>query len=148
MNSDILYITLYTLLGSALGTFIILLVARYVPGLIDRLTPNIDEQKEIVRGNQAAAQFFGLVSAAVIIGGSIVVAAAVLGGRLWVTGGYDGGELTTVEVYDPATNTWDRSKAPMTTQRHYHALAVLFGELHAIGGAGSPVACVILLIRK
>ena len=80
MNSDILYITLYTLLGSALGTFIILLVARYVPGLIDRLTPNIDEQKEIVRGNQAAAQFYGLVSAAVIIGVSIVVAAAVLGG--------------------------------------------------------------------
>ena len=40
----------------------------------------IDEQKEIVRGNQAAAQFYGLVSAAVIIGVSIVVAAAVLGG--------------------------------------------------------------------
>ena len=80
MNSDVLYITLYTLLGSALGTFIILLVARYGPGLIDRLTPNIDEQKEIVRGNQAAAQFYGLVSAAIIIGVSIVVAAAVLGG--------------------------------------------------------------------
>jgi len=80
MNSDILYITLYTLVGAALGTFITLLVARYVPGLIDRLTPNIDEQREIVRGNQAAAQFYGLVSAAVIIGVSIVVAAAVLGG--------------------------------------------------------------------
>ena len=80
MNNDILYILIYTLVGGGLGTFIILIVARFVPGLIDRLTPNIDEQKEIVRGNQAVAQFHGLVSAAVIIGVSIVVAAAVLGG--------------------------------------------------------------------
>jgi len=80
MNNDILYILLYTLVGGGLGTLIILCVARFVPGLIDRLTPNIDEQKEIVRGNQAVAQFHGLVSAAVIIGVSIVVAAAVLGG--------------------------------------------------------------------
>ena len=80
MNNDILYILLYTLVGGGLGTLIILFVARFVPGLIDRLTPNIDEQKEIVRGNQAVAQFHGLVSAAVIIGVSIVVAAAVLGG--------------------------------------------------------------------
>ncbi len=80
MNNDILYILLYTLVGGGLGTLIILIVARCVPGLIDRLTPNIDEQKEIVRGNQAAAQFYGLISAAVIIGVSIVIAAAVLGG--------------------------------------------------------------------
>jgi hypothetical protein len=64
-------------------------------------------------------------------------AATVLGGRLWVTGGNDGEQdLTTVEVFDPATNAWDRSKAPMTTGRCDHALAVLFGELHAIGGYG------------
>jgi N-acetylneuraminic acid mutarotase len=60
-------------------------------------------------------------------------AATVLGGRLWVTGGVSGGR-TTVEVFDPATNAWDRSKTAMTTRRHSHALAVLFGELHAIGG--------------
>ena len=64
-------------------------------------------------------------------------AATVLGGRLWVTGGFDGEQvLTTAEVFDPATNAWDRSKAPMTTGRYFHALAVLFGELHAIGGNG------------
>jgi hypothetical protein len=62
------------------------------------------------------------------------LAATVLGGRLWVTGGYGRGERTTVEVFNPATNAWDQSKAPMTTDRCYHALAVLFGELHAIGG--------------
>ena len=54
-----------------------------------------------------------------------------------MTGGDDGRQrLTTVEVFDPATNAWDRSKAPMTTARCLHTLAVLFGELHAIGGRG------------
>jgi hypothetical protein len=48
--------------------------------LIDRLTPNIDEQKEIVRGNSAVAEYFGRVAGATIIGLSLVVAAAVLGG--------------------------------------------------------------------
>ena len=61
-----------------------------------------------------------------------------LGGRLWVTGGVGAqvGAQTTVEVFDPATNEWDGSKASMTTGRLYHALAVLHGELHAIGGDG------------
>jgi hypothetical protein len=48
--------------------------------LIDRLTPNIDEQKEIVRGNSAVAEYFGRVAGATIIGMSLVIAAAVLGG--------------------------------------------------------------------
>jgi len=48
--------------------------------LIDRLTPNIDEQKEIVRGNSAAAEYFGRIVGATILGLSIVAAAAVLGG--------------------------------------------------------------------
>jgi len=34
------------------------------PRLIDRLTPNIDEGKEIARGNLAVAQYFGLSSPA------------------------------------------------------------------------------------
>ena len=51
-----------------------------LPRLIDRMTPNIDEEKEIARGNVAVAEYFGRVVAASIIGISIVVAAAVLGG--------------------------------------------------------------------
>ena len=43
-------------------------------------------------------------------------------------------------VFDPATNAWDQSKRPMTTGRAYHALAVLHGELHAIGGAGGETS--------
>jgi hypothetical protein len=44
------------------------------------LTPNIDEEKEIIRGNTAVAEYFGRIVGACIIGLSIVVAAAVLGG--------------------------------------------------------------------
>ena len=60
---------------------------RLVPGFFggwrfDRVTPGIDEHKEIVRGNQAVAEYFGRLVSAAILGVSIVVAAAVLGGIL------------------------------------------------------------------
>jgi uncharacterized membrane protein YjfL (UPF0719 family) len=67
-------------LGGLLGIGLVLLAATFLPRLIDRLTPNIDEGKEIARGNQAVAQYFGLVVAGSIVGLSIVIAAAVLGG--------------------------------------------------------------------
>ena len=38
-----------------------------------------------------------------------------------------------MEVFDPASNTWDATKAAMTTGRYGHALAVLDGELYAVG---------------
>jgi len=41
--------------------------------------------------------------------------------------------LSTVEVYDPAANTWS-TKAPMPTPRYLHAAAVVNGVLYAIGG--------------
>ena len=60
---------------------------------------------------------------------------AVLDGKLWAAGGFNsGGALASVEVFDPASNTWDATKAAMTTARRGHALAVLDGELHAVGG--------------
>ena len=37
-------------------------------------------------------------------------------------------------VFDPAKNTWDTTKCRMNAKRRGHALAVLDGELHAIGG--------------
>lgn len=69
-----------TLVGSILGIAMILWSATFLPRLIDRLTPNLDEEKEIARGNAAVAQYFGRIVAACIIGVSIVVAAAVVGG--------------------------------------------------------------------
>jgi len=70
----------FSVVGGFLGMLLVLLASCIVPRVIDRLTPNIDEQKEIVRGNSAAAEYFGRLVGASILGMSIVVAAAVLGG--------------------------------------------------------------------
>jgi uncharacterized membrane protein YjfL (UPF0719 family) len=70
----------FSFIGGLVGMALVLVSSLIVPRLIDRLTPNIDEQKEIVRGNSAVAEYFGRVAGATIIGMSLVVAAAVLGG--------------------------------------------------------------------
>ena len=69
-------------IGGLIGIGLVILAASYLPRLIDRLTPNIDEGRELARGNQAVAQYFGLVVAGCVVGVSIVIAAAVLGGIL------------------------------------------------------------------
>jgi hypothetical protein len=71
---------LFALIGALLGIALVLLAAAFVPRVLDKFTPSIDEGREIVRGNTAVAQYFGLVCGAAILGLSIVVAAAVLGG--------------------------------------------------------------------
>jgi uncharacterized membrane protein YjfL (UPF0719 family) len=70
----------FSTIGALIGTVLVLVSTLVVPRILDRLTPNIDEQKEIVRGNQAVAEYFGRVVGAAILGVSIVVAAAVLAG--------------------------------------------------------------------
>ena len=70
----------FSVVGGLLGMVLVLMASVVVPRLVDRLTPNIDEQKEIVRGNAAVAEYYGRLVAAAILGVSIVVAAAVLGG--------------------------------------------------------------------
>jgi ABC-type antimicrobial peptide transport system permease subunit len=71
---------IFCLLGGLVGMILVLWAAVLVPRVVDRLTPRMDEQREIARGNMAVAEYFGRVVAAAIIGVSIVVAAAVLGG--------------------------------------------------------------------
>ena len=70
----------FSVVGGLIGMVLVLAASCVVPRLIDRLTPNIDEQKEIVRGNGAVAEYYGRLVGAAILGMSIVVAAAVLGG--------------------------------------------------------------------
>jgi len=71
---------LFSIIGAAVGILLVLGSAVFLPRLIERVTPNLDEEKEIARGNVAVAEYFGRVAAASIIGVSIVVAGAVLGG--------------------------------------------------------------------
>ncbi len=79
---DMLWAVAFSLLGGMVGIVLILAAAALLPRLIDRLTPDLDEEKEIARGNVAVAEYFGRVVSAAIIGASIVVAAAVLAGVL------------------------------------------------------------------
>jgi len=72
----------FSVVGGLVGMMLVLLASVIVPRLIDRFTPNIDEQKEIIRGNRAVAEYYGRLVGAAILGVSIVVAAAVLGGVL------------------------------------------------------------------
>ena len=70
----------FSLVGGVIGVMLILIATMILPRLIDKFTPNIDENKEIARGNQAVAEYFGRIVSACIIGISIVIAAAILGG--------------------------------------------------------------------
>jgi N-acetylneuraminic acid mutarotase len=62
-------------------------------------------------------------------------AAAVVDGKIYAISGvaYGGPTYDTVEVYDPATNTWSTG-APMPTTAHGLAGAALNGKIYAIGG--------------
>ena len=73
------WLVVFAFVGGVVGILLILGAATILPWLINLLTPTIDEEKEIVRGNVAVAEYFGRVVAAAIIGVSIIIAAAVLG---------------------------------------------------------------------
>jgi drug/metabolite transporter (DMT)-like permease len=70
----------FSVVGGLVGMMLVLLASVIVPRLIDRFTPNMDEQKEIIRGNSAVAEYYGRLVSSAILGVSLVVAAAVLGG--------------------------------------------------------------------
>ena len=71
---------IFIVISAIVGTVLILASTVIISKLLDRLTPNIDEDKEIARGNRAVAEYFGRIVSAAIIGISIVIAAAILGG--------------------------------------------------------------------
>ncbi|MEW6013655.1 MAG: hypothetical protein AB1602_09690, partial [Elusimicrobiota bacterium] len=55
-------------------------ISQKIPKIFDKITPNIDEDKEMIRGNLAVAEYFGKIVSAGIIGISIIIAAAVIAG--------------------------------------------------------------------
>jgi hypothetical protein len=70
----------FIVVAAGVGIALILASTWIVPKLIDRFTPNIDEEKEIAVGNRAVAEYFGRIVAATITGISVVIAAAIVGG--------------------------------------------------------------------
>jgi uncharacterized membrane protein YjfL (UPF0719 family) len=75
---------LISCVGAVVGVVLVLAASLVLPHLIERMTPNLDEDKEIARGNVAVAEYFGRIVAAAIIGVSIVVAASVAAGIMAV----------------------------------------------------------------
>ena len=71
---------LYTIVGAITGVILIILVSIFIPKIIAGITPRINEEKELIRGNRAVGDYYGRVVAAVIIGISIVIAAAIIAG--------------------------------------------------------------------
>jgi hypothetical protein len=80
MIGDIQNAVVFTVIGACLGIILILISSLLVPKIIAMMTPRIDEEKELVRGNIAVSEYYGRVVAAVIIGISIVIAAAIIAG--------------------------------------------------------------------
>ena len=80
VTQNIGWAVVFSFVGGVVGIILVLASSLVLPRLIARMTPNIDEEKEIARGNVAVAQYFGRIVAASIVGMSIVVGAAVLGG--------------------------------------------------------------------
>lgn len=71
---------IFTVAGGLIGICLVLLATLFIPKVLARLTPNMNEDKEIANGNRAVAEYFGRIVAATIIGSSIVIAAAIFTG--------------------------------------------------------------------
>ena len=80
IGEGMLQASIFTLLGAVLGIFGLLFAAAYIPGILSRFTPNIDEEEEIAKGNAAVADYFGKVVGATIIGVSLIISAAIIAG--------------------------------------------------------------------
>jgi len=73
---------IYTFVSGLTGIALLLFATYLVPRIVDRLTPAIDDQNEILRGNLAIATYIGKITQAVIVGISVVVAAAIIAGAM------------------------------------------------------------------
>ncbi|CDI97038.1 kelch ECH associated protein 1 [Echinococcus multilocularis] len=68
------------------------------------------------------------------------LSASVLDGKIWVFGGYDGNEfLSSVEVYDPARDTWTRTTV-MPCGKSGHAVVTSREPVAAIAASASASA--------
>jgi ABC-type antimicrobial peptide transport system permease subunit len=78
--SAVAWAVIFTVAGGLIGICLILLATLFIPKVLARLSPNMNEDKEIANGNQAVAEYFGRIVAATIIGISVVIAAAIFAG--------------------------------------------------------------------
>ena len=77
---DLFTAIVFTVLGGVLGLALLMSCVIIAPKILYSLTPKIDEEKEIARGNTAVAHYFGAIMQAIIIGMSIIIGAAIIAG--------------------------------------------------------------------
>jgi uncharacterized membrane protein len=70
----------FTLVGVCVGLVCMVLAAVFAPKIVNMLTPDINEEKEILKGNVAVARYFGGIVQAIIIGIAIIIAASIIAG--------------------------------------------------------------------
>ncbi len=78
--TNILWAVVFSFVGASIGIYLFIKISQKIPKIFDKITPNIDEDKEMIRGNLAVAEYFGKIVSAGIIGISIIIAAAVIAG--------------------------------------------------------------------
>lgn len=78
--TNIGWAVIFSSIGAITGSLLVIAAASFLPKFIDKLTPSIDAEKEILRGNAAIGEYFGRITASAIVGVSVVVAASILGG--------------------------------------------------------------------
>ena len=79
---NIAWALVFALAGGAAGAFLLIWFSSRIPSVFNKITPEMDEGKEIIRGNRAVAEYFGRIVSAAILGVSVIIAAAVLGGLI------------------------------------------------------------------
>jgi hypothetical protein len=77
---NVVWLLIFTVLGAMVGIAALIATVGLIPKIVGKFTPHIDEEAEIVRGNQAVAAYFGRVVGATIIGVSIIIGCAVIAG--------------------------------------------------------------------
>lgn len=78
--TNILWAVIFSFVGAGIGIYLFIKISQKIPKIFDKITPHIDEDKEMIRGNLAVAEYFGKIVSAGIIGISIIIAAAVIAG--------------------------------------------------------------------
>jgi hypothetical protein len=80
VGEGLVWATIFTVLGALLGVGAFVAIVGFIPRILNAFTPAIDEEREIARGNQAVADYFGRIVGATIVGVAIIIAAAIHAG--------------------------------------------------------------------
>jgi N-acetylneuraminic acid mutarotase len=109
------------LLKSKLAIMILILTLMYV-GLLSITSTIWAQESWTQKADMPTARFW--------------LSCEVVDNKIYAIGGTEeeGPSLSIVEVYDPASDTWDTTKAGMPTGRRSMASAVVDGKIYIIGG--------------